>query len=297
MKNLTVPGLWLALFLSIGPLDGASLDKIKSTPNLCQTDPDGEFAGDGSQFCAPVSISNSLMWLAGNGYPALDPTGEGDKAAQLKMVRTLASADYLDTDTGNGTNPKKVLLGLTAYLAECDLEAASLQYEGWRAVPEEFAGGESRPSLAWIKAGIKQAGGAVWLNVGWYRVEGDQYIRYGGHWVTLVGFGTKAEGEEDADAFVIHNPSPKTGHGAFGDVVYFEEIEEGTLANGKEVIQGLPRSAKGYFQVTGALPTPANSVAILDGAIVLQMSGSSSPAQDKEDAPSENTFVGKMRSK
>ncbi len=275
---------------------GAS-DKITDIPNLCQTDPEGEFAGDGSQFCAPVAISNSLMWLAKNGYPALDPTGNGDKAAQLKMVRTLASADYLDTDTGKGTNPKKVLLGLTAYLAECGLEAASLQYEGWRAVPEEFAAGESHPSLSWIKAGSRHEGGAVWLNVGWYRLEGDEYVRHGGHWVTLVGFGVKADGEEDPDAFIIHNPSPKAGHGAFGDVIYFEKIEDGTLANGKETIQGLPRPAKGYYQVTGALPAGANSVAILDGAIVLQMGGSPATAPEKEAAPSENTFVGKVRVK
>lgn len=287
----------LGLIVASGSLGAAPADKITATPNLCQTDPDGEFAGDGSQFCAPVSISNSLMWLSKNGYPALDPTGEGNKAAQLKMVRTLASADYLDTDTGNGTNPRKVLVGLSAYLAECNLEAASLQYEGWRGVPEEFAAGESHPDLSWIKAGIKRPGGAVWLNVGWYHLEGDEYVRHGGHWVTLVGFGAKADGESDADAFVIHNPSPKAGRGAFGDVIHFEKIEEGTLANGKDAIQGLPRPAKGYFQVTGALPVPANSVAILDGAIVLQMGGAAAPAQDKEDAPSENTFVGKARVK
>ena len=297
MKIDRLFGMCLGLIVSSGPLEAAPADKVTATPNLCQTDPDGEFAGDGSQFCAPVSISNSLMWLAKNGYPALDPTGEGDKAAQLKMVRTLASSDYLDTNTGNGTNPKKVLVVLSAYLEECNLEPASLQYQGWRAVPEEFAAGQSQPGLSWIKAGIKRPGGAVWLNIGWYRQEGDQYVRHGGHWVTLVGCGVNADGENDSEAFIIHNPSPKAGRSAFGDVVHFEEIEEGTLANGKDAIQGLPRSAKGSFQVAGAMATPANSVAILDGAIVLQTGGSSAPAPDREDAPSENTFVGKMRSK
>lgn len=35
-------------------------------PDLLQTLNKAGFAGDGQQFCAPVAVSNSLVWLEGN---------------------------------------------------------------------------------------------------------------------------------------------------------------------------------------------------------------------------------------
>ncbi|MEO6054642.1 MAG: hypothetical protein ABIP97_11570 [Chthoniobacterales bacterium] len=266
MRFLSRAAFLCALHLLITPLHAA--DKASATPNLCQTDPDGKFAGDGSQFCAPVSVSNSFIWLSQNGYPALDPSGRGDKSAQLEMVRTLSSEDYLNTSTGNGTNPKKVLNGVTTYLTEFGLHAASLKYEGWREVPQEFLAGEY-PDLSQIKNAIAKPGGIVWLNIGWYHLEGSQYIRHGGHWVTLVGM-------EADNALLIHNPAPKASRE--GDTVYAKRIEDGTLASGKETVTGLPRVAKGYYQITGALPMGTTTIAILDGAIILQMPPTSAPA-------------------
>jgi len=233
-------------------MQAAGTDKITSTPDLSQTDPAGAFEGDGSNYCAPVAISNSLMYLSRHGFPDLASQETSTKDAQIEVVHYLASPDYLKTDANSGTNPAKILIGLTAYLADCGYGEATLEYEGWREVSERFDQGAERPDLDWLRAGIDNPTGAVWLNVGWYKYNSDtdEYYRVGGHWVTLVGHGVDADGEEDPAAFVIHNPLSKNGNRVSHDIIYAEQITSGTLtATGQNRLKGLPRSAKGYYEI------------------------------------------------
>lgn len=269
-----LPLTLLAAFSLTFSLQAASTDKINATPDFSQTDPDGEFEGDGSNYCAPVAISNSLMYLARHGFPNLAATDMSVKAAQIDLVQSLATTDYVDTNAKIGTTPAKILIGLTAYLADCGYESATLEYQGWREVPDRFDQGETHPDLDWIRHGIDQPGGGVWLNVGWYKYDSDsdEYLRCGGHWVTLVGYGVDADGDEDNGAFVIHNPLAKNSGSTSHDIIYLKAIESGTLtATGQYRIKGLPQPANGYYEITGALGTPSGYTAILDDAITLDM--------------------------
>ena len=68
--------IW-AMILALSPVfaqPAAYLDKVYSTPDLTQTDPRGSFADGGENFCAPVAVSNSFVWLSNNGYPKLLPS-------------------------------------------------------------------------------------------------------------------------------------------------------------------------------------------------------------------------------
>src|SRR5262245_52175601 len=88
--------------------------KISAMPDFCQVDEDGHFDNGGKVFCGPVAVSNSLVWLSQNGFPKLLPPVEkkGDlgngngsadsdhkidsqKAAQIELIRTLGSPDFM----------------------------------------------------------------------------------------------------------------------------------------------------------------------------------------------------------
>ena len=71
----------------------------------------------------------------------------------------------------------------------------SLQFQGWRSHRSEFSTGIKEPKLKWIQETLA-SGGAVWLNLGWYRKDekNNTYERIGGHWVTAIEAGRNQEG-------------------------------------------------------------------------------------------------------
>jgi len=251
-------------------------DKISSTPDLCQTDPEGDFEKNGDNFCAPVAVSNSLMWLAAHGFPALDQEGTGDKAAQFALVRELAAPEMMKTDPDRGTSPWLVVQGVNKYILQCGYTVETLEYQGFRKVGPDFDSGETAPSLSWIRKALRQPNSAVWLNIGWYKYDADRdvYLRKGGHWITLVGCDVDAQGHADPGALVVHNPSPKGGLSTHHDVIRAEALDSGTLVNsGTAPFDGLPRDAAGFYKITGEISgKPSAETIILDGAVALQIS-------------------------
>jgi hypothetical protein len=237
----------------------SSRAKVATTPDFLQTDPDAGFARSGEQYCAPTAVSNSLMWLAANGYDDLRPAGRA-KAAQIRMIKTLAGADYMNTSPTSGTDAAQLITGVAAYLKEHGY-APALRYDGWRPVPEDNLVSEY-PELEVIREIMAEESGAAWLNVGWYIYdeESGEYERRGGHWVTVVGF--------VGDDLLIHDPSPGTGAKKWTQRIFFTEIEEGTLTGNQP---NLPRDAAGYLEVGGEMRVGRGYTCIVDGVVSMTM--------------------------
>ncbi len=165
---------------------------MADVPDLTQTLVAGSAHNDGQMYCAPVAVSNSLVWLLG-------------ERNQVAVAKKLASSAYMNTSLKNGTGTTGVLRGVAKYLGSRNIEPSSLLYQGWRKHLRRFGSGEKRPDPQFLKQHVGE-GKAAWLNVGWYKKDGPDYRRVGGHWVTLIGYSTK-----DAGTFYLNDPSPRAG--------------------------------------------------------------------------------------
>ena len=235
------------LFFLFFPLSHAATTYIELIPDLTQTDIDGEGTGDGQQYCAPVSVSNSLaFWL------------EYDYEQQKELVETLASEDYMNTDLNIGTGTHGVMNGVSDYAMHHLGGYKTLDYEGWRSHPERFQSTTNIPDIKRVLSAVSYRSTA-WLNIGWYKsVDGtDDFDRVGGHWVTLVG--------STQNELVIHDPAPRAGQEFSNQFVSFIKISSGNLTGGTN---GLPVSAAGYFALGGGLIKKSTADhAILDGVV------------------------------
>lgn len=243
---------------------------LKQMPDLLQTDERGSFAGNGNNFCAPVSVSNSLIYLSRTEFPEILNGPSDSILDQYSMVNLLASKDYFDTDLKIGTGVSGVVNGTNKFLEERGCKIKCLEYQGWRRHPEEFSSGETVPNLDWIREGLIN-GGAIWLNLGWYKRIDDtpDFERVGGHWVTLSGFGVRRNGEKDPSSLVVNDPSPGSGSKPSSQYCTVLEIKNGELTGEKA---GLPRSAKGFFELGGEFNVSSRAdVAIIDGVVRLEI--------------------------
>ena len=240
-------------------------DKADATPDFLQTDPGSGFAESGSQFCAPASVSNSLMYLADHGYGKLRPQAKTAKEAQAQIIRTLGSSEYMNTNPSIGTSPSEVTLGVRKYLQEHGCAIERLEYQGWRPGPDGNEAEHHHPDLRALKQVLANPRGAVWLNVGWYThdAESDEYARDGGHWVTAVGY--------RGDTLLVHDPSPRAGAEA-----WTQDVTVGTIASGELTgdNKGLPQPAAGYLRLGGEMSLPERAdTCILDGVVLLVLGG------------------------
>lgn len=275
------------------------VDNLDDLPDLCQRDRRARLPGGGRGYCAPVAVSNSLMWLAAHGYPELLPGIRGRRMTQGQLAGLLGRSKYMDTSIKRGTSPGELIRGVTRFLKERAVIFSYLGYQGWRRVPKAFDTGIDVPELDWMKAGLLDDG-AVWLNLGWYKLDPETgaYTRTGGHWVTLAGYGQAPDGKKDPLFLVVHDPAtyvvrrksrtaasepadvtraaaaPKPdparamtllGH----DFVKLQRIDRGTLRTEDPEAE---RSAVGYYQVLDIRSMEKEAdVGILDGAVVLKL--------------------------
>jgi len=244
-------------------------EKVNSTPDMTQTDPAAKLPNGGRTYCGPVAVSNSLMWLAENGFENLSPSLQDHGRAHFEIARMLGSKKYMNTNLKIGTGAGGVLGGLARYIEDKGYEYSYLKFQGWRKHPKRFSLGRPTVDLNWIKGGI-QGNSAVWLNVGWYKYSRstNEYARIGGHWVTLVGYGVDEKGRANPAILIVHDPAPRCGKSPH-EYVRMELIDRGRLT-GKQ--SGLPRSANCYYKMTGGMHVKRTAdFGILDGAIVLKM--------------------------
>lgn len=245
------------------------IEKIWTIPDYTQTDPAyGGLPGSGMEYCAPVSVSNSLMWLSDNGFPNLTPRSNDRKRDQFEVARLLGSPTYMDTkltDERRGTGPNGLCRGLKRYILDRGYIYKRLETQGWRYVDVEFRTGVDVPDLEWVKRGIKGYG-SVFLNIGLYTYNPvtDEYTRVGGHWITLVGYGHDGK-SPNPDYLIAHDPSPPTFRNEY---ILPVRINSGTL---KGTYSGLPRNAAGLYKMTGMVISPKADLGILDVAVILEM--------------------------
>lgn len=263
--------LALAGFVLLAPpVYGTSFtDRMDSIPDITQTDPKADFPYGGVHYCGPCAISNSLVWLGENGYEKLLPKAADRMRMQVALVNIIASPKYMDTTLEWGTSPAGVLQGIDKYLEDCGYRNRRLSYQGYRKVPAKFANGTTMPQLDWVKAGLS-GDSAVWLNVGWYRYSArkGEYVRLGGHWVTMVGFGKDENGQADPNVLIVHDPGAPSGENPNG------YIRVMNLEAGRKLVtgSGRPLDSGGLYKLRGGLRISNNvDAAVLDGAIRLEM--------------------------
>lgn len=219
---------------------------INEIPDFTQSRITGWQFGHGSEFCAPVAVSNSLAWMT------------NIRAGQADLAKLLASSRYMNTDVWRGTTTGDLLRGVDVFAMELFGGYRRLEYQGWKKHPMQYSTGTGVPDIRWITEGIG-SNSTVWLNVGWYKYDRqhDIYHRVGGHWVTLVGY--------DSRILIIHDPAPRAGKFFANEHVLTSTIESGVLAGG---ISGLPRPAKGYLRLgEGMHLKKVADIAIVDGAV------------------------------
>lgn len=265
LSLLLCPGL-----LAAQEAPAALTERAAQVPDVLQTDPRGEFVKGGMWYCAPAAVANGIYWLSTQGRPELVDPGPDPTQTQLRLVRTLASAEYLDTHLTRGTGAGLLLQGVARYLRARGHKDFDLLYQGWRLHPGHFSAGERQPQLRWIKEGLR-GGGVVWLNLGWYRhdPETDRWTRLGGHWVTVVGYGVDRRGQPDPEVIWLHDPAPRAGLEPATERVRFHRLEGGWLVGRKA---GLPLPAAGYYVAgEGMHVRHGSTAAILDGAVRLRL--------------------------
>lgn len=239
-------------------------------PDMTQGDPRAGFPGEGDNYCAPVSASNSLKWLAKT-YPGLVPAGNDPFLTQVELARLLGSSEYMNTDPDEGTGPTGLMRGVKKYIEKMGYKVESLLYQGWRIHPTEFTTNVQVPSLLWMQSGIHRRG-TVWINVGWYKYTAStaSYNRIGGHWVTMVGFGANPNGTYNPYVIIVHDPANRAGFSFENEYVRLTPLLSGTLIGNKS---GLPRSAKGYYRTDGGMHIKSTAdVGIIDGVVRLVLS-------------------------
>jgi len=224
---------------------------LLAVPDLMQTSKQARFPGGGSQFCAPVCVSNSLVWLEQNPDPQY----------QMAVALKLSGANYMNTDLGNGTGTTEVIHGVGRYAREVWGSCKRLEYCGWRMAPAENTVGK-KPTIKWMTDGL-HGRASVWVNVGWYNYSADQktFLRVGGHWVTLVGY--------QHGRLVFHDPAPRAGDQAQQEHVEFMVLQSGTLAGNKK---GLPLDATGSILLGDGMHMSARAKhAIIDGVVIFEL--------------------------
>jgi hypothetical protein len=252
---------------------------IKSMPDFCQLDQRyGRLPGGGVQYCAPVAVSNILIWLDQNGFPNIVPGRDGSSRVQYRLIKTLGSDVYMRTDRNTGTSPLDTMMGLERYALDRGY-TIHIEWKGWRD-GGKFVHSDPTPSLAWLAEGAKGLSNMI-ISVGWYTYDPRKkvYERLGGHYVTVVGIDTAAK---DGPLLYIHNPSFGRGPAkdAKPEVCRLTAIEEGTFGPWCEYSK---HPARGYYRIEGIRMRSDAEFAILDGAIRFTLSAKPNPPVPDQD--------------
>ncbi|WP_425398493.1 hypothetical protein [Aeoliella sp.] len=232
-------------------------ERIEDTPDLPQVHE--SLPGRGGQYCGPVAASNALVWLAGRGYPELVP------GSQLELAETLGSPGLMNTAKTRGTGPHALIRGLTGYVEDRGYQVDQVAYHGWRKVKRDLVRTVPGHPNAVEVARRLDADTIGLLNVGWYKKEGGDYRRLGGHWVTLLG-----ADPDDSAILIIHDPARRSPEGQH-ERMAVTRIESGTLINPN---RNTKRDAAGAWQLGGELKINTQkgaTTSVLDNVVLLRL--------------------------
>lgn len=245
------------------------MSRIDDMPDLLQTHWKGKLDLGGYFHCGPVAASNAMAWLYKAGYKGLMPGVVPLEDEQIRMVRTLGSSGFMNTDfTRGGTTSRGMVEGILKYISRSGYDRSAVYYAGWDMGP--YGRHSPVPDMKFLK-GCFEKGGAVLLNIGWYSPgpDPDTYRRESGHWVTMAGYGKDENGIPAEDIVVVHDPAPWAGKGKKHHYVSFVPLQKGYLTG---PYKGLPVDAGGFLVAEEGLCKPSGRVvAIVEGAIAIRM--------------------------
>ena len=255
------------------PPPPVSRERIGRMPDLTEADPEAKLPLAGRHYGAPVAASNGLAWLAlEKKYTRLLPPGNPGPGLQGRLASRLGSRGYMDTEVHRQTGTPATLKGISRFLKEKDYPA-EYAYQGWRRVEKKFNRGWPWPDLDWIKRSL-QGDSLVLLNVGWYRHDPgkDVYQRFGGHWVSLAGYGVDEKGQPDPAILLIHDSSPRAGAEPAVEYVRLEPVTSGRLAGNSGMPKGV-NSAVGFFRLAAGMHinSERGDTCILDGVVTVSL--------------------------
>jgi hypothetical protein len=257
---------------------------IKNMPDICQID--SRLPNRGKEYCGPAAVSNAIVWLAMNGHKELIPSCRNitdDKnidMAQIDVIKTLGSAEYMKTALYAGTDPIDVIYGLDRYIRSCGYEPV-IEWKGYRE-GGKFTRGPI-PELNWMNEGFDKEYNLV-LEIGWYNYSAHckSFIRNGGHYVTVTAIDLSGK----TPKMIVHNPSIGGGTNPKPQVCTLRQISSGTLAAWSNYDD---RPASGYFIIEG-LTMPYNAkTAIVEGVIKFSVR---CPKNESAQGPAEKPVIG-----
>lgn len=220
----------------------------------------GKLPDNGAAYCGPVSISNSFVHLARQGFDNIISVLCDSDKEQHELIKLLGSSRYINTGK-EGSSPQAMCDGVSRFLQDRGYDSARLEYYGWRQVSSKFNTGISVPDLNIVKAAIVN-GYPVWLNIGWYRYskKGNKFRRCGGHWVTLTGYGFN-KGKLSENTLIVNDPDSRYKGNEYIDL---ERIKSGVLTNN---FSKSSVNASGFYRWKQG----SGIYGIIDGFIILKI--------------------------
>ena len=269
--RIATPGFVVAIFLLLTlaavPQALSESPKEARTGVFWQMDPTAAFEEEGSNYCAPTSISNGLVYLA-KARGMTDLVTGTDHKSHIALIQALA--EHMETDPEIGTPPSQIISGLHEYLQTRGYSFALVQLAGWRKIDSDHKQYlvSRTPELNWIRKSADDPDTIVILNNGWYReTEDGDYVRKGGHFTIAVAAGPGA-GE-----LQVHNPAMKPEAQKTDTSVTLEPLASDTVAgassNGVDSLH-----LDGFYKMHGpGLPFTAKKAAFaaLDFVIVFKV--------------------------
>ena len=245
-------------------------EKANSTPSICESCFPSIVKWGGKTFCAPAAVSNSLVWLANNGFPSLQPFHDDNpQVAQARLVNMLG--DVMGTSEHSGTSPFSVFSGLKQFLDDRHVKYKRMAAVGWRNVPDFVAVDDSSVKLGWLKEGVL-GNSSEWILIGWYKYDSqtDSYRIYDGHWMTVVGFGKNRAGRNDPEVLIVHDPAERAERKNYYPRII--PLQHGTLTDNDPQAHDKARPAKSALSISGdVVLKPGADFGILQGAYRLEL--------------------------
>jgi hypothetical protein len=248
----TIFWLILAIGVSVAAVVPSQPEEAKdarliSTPDIVQRDPEGRYPDDGEYFCGPCAAANALIWLGAQGFERLLPQSSSSKIQQRMLVSLLGSSRYMQTAEKKQTSPAALNEGIQEYIEDCGYSIQKLEILNFK--PSETADEVMPDVTQTFEEGLRPRSVCV-IHIGWhkYNKDKDEYTRFTGHYVTVVGFGRDRNGTPDDRIVIIHDP----WNGKQDDYVKLEKLKSGNLIVDKDG-QQFSYPLQGAYKLAGEI--------------------------------------------
>ena len=261
MRILPASILVISSILSLYSSSSSQHNKKPQMPDFFQTHE--KLPNKGVKYCAPVVVSNILVYLDTNGFPNMLKAETPNEEDQLELIKLLGSKDYMAT-ASHGTNPPAVMKGLEKYVKEKGYKV-DIKYKGFEG--GEYLTDKELPSPKWLEEEWEKGSHAV-MRFGFYYPDDKKkglLVRWGGHYVTVVEC-------KNSNEIYVHDPIPADKNDKLPkrELHKFIQLPEVTLLRDRE----LPKetvSGKGYWSLDPASIRYKAPSMILEGIIVFKV--------------------------